>query len=108
MKPCSSLLFCAVTAVTVLTSSVTANAQLRITEVNLSTRNVEVTNFGATTVNVAGWFFCHRFNYPSLGGSIAAGASRQFTVNFPRAGSTGTCPPSGCSRASACPRCTKP
>ena len=32
-------------------------AQIRFTEVTLSTRNVELTNFGSTTVNLSAWFF---------------------------------------------------
>ena len=58
-----------------------AGAQVRITEVTLSSRTVELTNFGTSTVNLAGWFFCHSFIYPSPGGSIAAGQSRQFVLN---------------------------
>lgn len=67
--------------------SLPAAAQVRITEVNVSARNVEITNFGTTTVNLSGWFFCHRFTYPSLSGSIAPGESRQFSVSFDRTSS---------------------
>lgn len=59
-----------------------AHAQVRITEVTISTRNVELTNFGPSAVDLTNWRFCHRFIYPSPGGIIAAGATRQFTVNF--------------------------
>ena len=48
----------------------------------ISTRNVELTNFGTTTVDLTNWRFCHRFTYPSPGGTIAPGQSRQFTVTF--------------------------
>ena len=63
-------------------STLHTQAQVRITEVTISTRNVEVTNFGTAAVNLSGWFFCHRFTYPGLSGSIAPKESRQFTVNF--------------------------
>src|SRR5436190_5865347 len=62
-------------------------AQVRITEVTISSRNVEVTNFGTAPVNLSGWFFCHKFTYPGLSGTIAAGQSLQFTVNFNQTGS---------------------
>jgi hypothetical protein len=56
--------------------------QVRITEVNVSARNVELTNFGTTSQSLSGWFFCHRFVYPALSGTLAAGESRQFSVSF--------------------------
>ena len=59
-----------------------AQAQVRITEVTISTRNVELTNFGTASVDLTNWRFCHKFSYVSPGGTIAAGATRQFTVNF--------------------------
>jgi hypothetical protein len=59
-----------------------ALAQVRITEVTISTGNVELTNFGTSSVNLASWQFCRRFAYVAVGGTIAAGASRQFTVSF--------------------------
>ena len=78
ITPCRSLLL----SVFALLTAATAQAQVRITEVNVSTRNVEVTNFGAASVNLTGWRFCHIFTYPSLSGNIAAGESRQFSVTF--------------------------
>ncbi len=59
-----------------------AMAQVRITEVTISTGNVELTNFGTTSVDLTNWRFCHRFTYISPGGTISPGASRQFTVAF--------------------------
>ena len=76
--PCRSLLL----SVFAFLTAATAQAQVRITEVNVSTRNVEITNFSAASVSLTGWRFCHRFTYPSLSGTIAAGESRQFTVTF--------------------------
>ena len=64
------------------TAPTLAVAQVRITEVTISTGNVELTNFGPATVDLSGWRFCHRFSYTSPGGTIAAGVSRQFTVAF--------------------------
>jgi hypothetical protein len=82
MKPCSYLWPGVVAGCSSIFGCLTAGAQVRITEVNLSTRAVEVTNFGSSSVNLSGWFFCHQLTYPPLSGSIAAGESRQFTVNF--------------------------
>jgi len=59
-----------------------AQAQVRITEVTVSTRNVELKNFGSASVNLATWQWCTRRSYSTVGGTIAAGATRQFTVNF--------------------------
>lgn len=78
---CRSLLFLAALVVHAILGSSAALAQLRITEVTISTRNVEVTNFGTASVDVSTWFFCARFTYTSLTGSIDGGASRQFTVS---------------------------
>ncbi len=66
-----------------LIACATTQAQVRITEVNLSltTNNVEITNFGTASVTLTGWQFCRRFNYLGLTGTIAAGASRLFTVS---------------------------
>lgn len=58
------------------------SAQVRITEVNVSARTVELTNFGSSAQSLSGWFFCHRFVYPGLSGSLAAGETRQFSVTF--------------------------
>ena len=59
-----------------------AHAQVRITEVTMTaTNNVELTNFGAATVSLNPWFFCHRRTYGSRpSGDIAPGQSRMFTV----------------------------
>jgi len=78
----SSLFLIGSLAAFVLTLTPAARGQVRMTEVNLSTKTVEVTNFGSATVDLSGWYFCHLFIYPNLGGDIAPGASRQFTVNF--------------------------
>ena len=75
------LLACAV----LLATLNTGQAQVRITEVNLSTRNVELTNFGSTTVSFGTtWQWCRRRNYSAVsaaGESIAAGESKQFTIS---------------------------
>lgn len=57
-----------------------AKAQVQITEVQVATRQIEVTNFGVSSVNLANWSFCARFSYTALGGSIAAGETRLFTL----------------------------
>ena len=72
------LLACAV----LLATLTTGQAQVRITEVTISTRTVELTNFGLTAVDMATWRFCHKFTYLTVGGTIAPGASRQFSVAF--------------------------
>jgi hypothetical protein len=74
-------LFClAVSAAGCFASSL--HGQVRITEVNVSARTVELTNFGSSAQSLTGWFFCHRFIYPSLSGSLAAGETKQFSVSF--------------------------
>lgn len=77
-KPRFLLLACAV----LFSTLTTGHAQVRITEVTISTRTVELTNFGLTAVDMATWKFCHKFTYPTVGGTIAPGASRQFSVTF--------------------------
>jgi hypothetical protein len=57
-------------------------AQVRITEVNVSARTVELTNFGSTAVDLTAWRWCHRFTYSSPGGSIAAGQTKQYSLTF--------------------------
>lgn len=64
------------------TLSTTASAQVRITEVNLQAQRVELTNFGTSSVNLATWQWCRRFVYSAVGGTIAAGETRQFTVSM--------------------------
>lgn len=82
MKPsCRRFLLKAIAALAIALVS-PAEAQVRITEVTISTRNVELTNFGTTSVNLATWQWCHRRSYAAVGGTIAPGASRQFTVGF--------------------------
>lgn len=65
----------------------TAPAQVRITEVNVQQQRVELTNFGATSVSLTTWQWCRRFVYSAVGGSIAAGETRQFTVSMDLASS---------------------
>ena len=72
----------ALSFVCAIVTSPTLHAQVRITEVNISARTVELTNFGPATVNLATWRFCHRFIYISPGGTIAARATLQFNVTF--------------------------
>jgi hypothetical protein len=70
----------------VLLTGVT-RAQVRITEVNVQQQRVELTNFGLTSVDLATWQWCRRFVYSTVGGSIAAGETRQFTVSMDAASS---------------------
>jgi hypothetical protein len=56
-------------------------AQVRITEVNLATKTVELTNFGTTTQDLSSWFWCHRFSYPQPGGSLAARETKQYSIS---------------------------
>ncbi|MFN0126655.1 MAG: hypothetical protein ACKV19_08225 [Verrucomicrobiales bacterium] len=76
----SRLLCLAVSALGFFTSCL--HAQVRITEVNLSTRKVELTNFGSANQSLSGWFFCHRFSYLALSGSLAEGETKEFSVTF--------------------------
>ncbi len=59
-----------------------APAQVRITEVNVQQQRVELTNFGQTTVSLTTWQWCRRFVYSAVGGSIAPGETRQFSVSM--------------------------
>ena len=72
----------ALAATVILCAMPSAQAQVRITEVTMTaTNNVELTNFGAASVDLSPWFFCHRRTYGSRpSGTIAAGQSRLFTV----------------------------
>lgn len=57
-----------------------ARAQVRITEVHLQAQRVELTNFGTASVNLVSWQWCRLFGYASVGGTISAGESLQFTL----------------------------
>ena len=82
MKITSPMFIVALAASLLQFVATAAHAQVRITEVTMTaTNNVELTNFGAATVDLSPWFFCHRRTYGSRpSGNIAPGQSRMFTV----------------------------
>jgi hypothetical protein len=77
--PCRALFLCFFAVICHLAGSI-AEAQVRMTAVTLSTGKVQVTNFGAASQNLSNWWWCHQFNYSTLGGSIEPGETREFTV----------------------------
>src|SRR5688572_20767989 len=80
MKTPCRLLFLCVCAIVCHFALSSATGQVRITSVALSTRKVLVTNFGEESVDLSNWWWCHQFFYTTLGGSLAAGETREFTL----------------------------